>query len=145
MGTETALLTAAKSGALVALLALIIADVNLMIVIIVGTIIGIIVYLKEVTQPDAPELTIMGHIINFIMTIIIVLSVTGTVFFFGVELVNTYYPLGTWFWVFTSIIIAQHYKQVWKISTYIGVEIISPILKKSSEVLIQILKKWGGN
>lgn len=145
MGETAAALTAVKSGALVALIALVMTDVNLLIVLIVGSIIGVIVYLKEITHPDAPDLTKSRHFVNFIMTIFIVLSVTGSVFFFGVELINDFYPLGIWFWVFASVIISQHYKQVWKILSYLGEEIFAPVLKKASDVGIQIMKKWTGS
>jgi len=131
---------AVKSGSLVSLLAIIMTDTNLLLILLVGSVIGVIVFLKEITCPDAPVKSKFKYVADFIITIFMVLSLTGTIFYFGIEFVNTYYNLGVWFWIFISVLISQHYKSISVFCTYIGAVIITPLLKEISNSLVDKIK-----
>ena len=129
MISETSAATVAfKAGTFSALLTLILNDANLTLAILIGLVSGLIFYFKEVTHLEIKS-TLPKMISEFFFTIPMTLSFTLIIYMFGTKFVNSYYDLGSWFWLALSMMGSLHYKQIVGNIKPLFMEVFSVIVK----------------
>jgi len=111
MVTLETLATAAKAGGLASAVTLTSTDVNLQMVLLVGVVGGVAFFFKEVTHLTIKTTTlkIMAELF-FILPMSV--STAGVVFYSGVKVVNPYYDVGEWLWIFLALMASLHFRAV---------------------------------
>ena len=94
--------TAAKAGGVAVLIAMLSKDLDLIMVLLVGTTGGVIFFFKEWSHltVKSSKLKIFAE---FMVTIPMAVSTYGVVFYAGTKGVNTYLDFGTAKWIFLSL------------------------------------------
>jgi len=130
---ETSIAIGVKSGALAAIITYMMADTNMVIVLIVGVIGGVAGYYKELVHLEIHS-TLQKKISEFFVTTFAAISLALLV----AEIGGNFYPM-KYGWIGVSFIVAMHSKAV------LGT--IAPMADRiangATDVLISIFKKKG--
>ena len=113
-----------KSGGISALIAMLSNDLDLLMVLIVGTVGGAIFFFREYTHLTV-KTTRLKAFAEFMVTIPMAVSTSGAVFYAGTKVINTYLDFGSAMWIFLALMASLHYKNVVNFFVLVGKKVIN--------------------